>query len=99
MGHRPHKLLDRRVKRLADAQEREDSDGAAGLDHLPMADAEAVGNHILLAQFARGTVTADFVTEPPKKTGVMSREFSACPHILKAGGIRSKTPRAKRRVE
>jgi hypothetical protein len=62
-----------------------------------MAHAEAVGNHVLLAQLARGPASADFVTEAAKETGVVSREFSACPHSLKAGPPRAKIPRAKLR--
>ena len=62
MGHGRHELLDRNVKCLADPQERENGDGSAGLHHLPMADTETVRDHILLAQFARGTASPDFVS-------------------------------------
>ena len=62
VGDRRHELLYRNVKCLADPQQCENSDGAPGLHHLPMADAEAVRDHILLAQFARGATSPDFVT-------------------------------------
>ena len=83
VGNGRHELLDRNIKRLADPQEGEDRDGATGFHHLPMADAEAVRNHVFLAQFARSPASPDLVTKASKEAGVMGREFSACPHISK----------------
>ena len=90
MGDGSHELINRNVEGLADPEQGEDRDGTAGFDHLPVPDAETVGNHILLAEFARGTASPDFVTEPPKKAGVMGREFSACPHTSKLVGYEQK---------
>ena len=56
------------------------SDRTARFHHLPMTDTEAVSEHVLLAQFARGPASPDFVTKSPKKPSVMGREFSACSH-------------------
>ena len=85
VGDRRHELLDRNVKCLAHSQQREDRDGAASFHHLPMAHAEAVRDHILLAQFTRGSESPDFVAEPTKKTSIMSGKFSAGPHTSKLG--------------
>ncbi len=61
VGYGRYELLHRNVKGLADSQQCENRDGAPGLHHLPMADAEAVRDHILLAQFARGAASPDLV--------------------------------------
>ena len=39
-------------KGIADAKQGDERGRASGLDHLPMAHAESVGNHVLLAKFA-----------------------------------------------
>jgi hypothetical protein len=90
MSHGGYELLDRNVEGIADPQQRKDGDRAASLHHLPVADAEAVRNHVLLAEFARSPASPDFVTEATKEAGVMGREFSACPHISKLAGHEQK---------
>ena len=46
-----YEFFGRDVKRLAHSQHREYRYRASGLDHLPVADAETKGDHVLLGQF------------------------------------------------
>jgi hypothetical protein len=96
VSHRCYELFNRNVKYLADSQQREDRDGATCLHHLPMAGTEPIGDHVLLAQSARGPASPDFLTQPAKKPAVMNGNFSGSSHTFQARLLRAKTPRAKR---
>ena len=43
-------LLNRQIEGFADSQQRKNGNRSSGLDHLPVAHAEAVEDHVLLAQ-------------------------------------------------
>ena len=73
MGDGGDELLHRNIECFAHTQEREDGDGTTGFHHLPVADTEAVRDHVLLAKFSRGSASPYFVTEAPKKSSVMLR--------------------------
>ena len=87
------------LKRLANSQEGEDRHGTAPLNHLPVADAEAVGNHILLAQLAVGSVGPDAVAKSAEELCIVGRKISVGTHLLRVGPTRAKIPRTKRRID
>jgi hypothetical protein len=75
------KVFGRNLKRLADSQQREHRKRSAGLDHLPVSHAEAVGIHVFLAQFAFRSQASDSMTESAEESRVVSRQFSAGAHL------------------
>jgi hypothetical protein len=77
--HRRDELLYRNIERLTDSQQRNDGDWAAGLHHLPMAHAEAVRDHVLLAELSGEPQSPDFVAETAKEAVVVNGDFSAGP--------------------
>jgi hypothetical protein len=78
-----HELLWLNVEGLANPQQREQRRGASGLDHLPVADAETVGNHVLLAQFALRAIRADTMAKGAEETLVACRKFPGRAHHSK----------------
>src|SRR5262249_33493363 len=93
-----HQFLRRHLERIADAQQREEGAGPAGLDHLPVAHGEAVADHVLLAELARGAVLADAMAERAEEPRVTDRKLSACAHAFILGAARAKIPRAQLRA-
>lgn len=86
-------------KSLAYPQEGKDRYRPATFNHLPVPDAEAVRNHILLAQLEVGSVGTDSVAKGTKEPCVVSRKLSVGTHAFKGGLVRAKTPRTKRRID
>ena len=70
---------------FANPEEREQSDRAAGLNHLPVTHAEAVRHHILLRQMAFRTVTADAMPQRTEIVRVTAGKFSGGAHYSKVG--------------
>lgn len=79
------KLLQCQIERLADSEDREHGNRTSGLDHLPMTDTEATGDHVLLAQFTLRSVGPNPVAQRSKKPRVMGRQISAGTHIFRVG--------------
>jgi hypothetical protein len=71
------------VERLADAKQREQGEGAASFDHLPMAHAEVVGIHVFLAELARDSQGSNPVAQGTEETDIVGWEFSAGGHPLR----------------
>jgi hypothetical protein len=61
--------------------------------------AEAVGNHVLLAQSALGPVGPDAVAQCTKEPCIIGREFSTGTHHSKLRQSRAKPPRTNLRIE
>jgi hypothetical protein len=80
VGHGCHQLFNWNIECFAYSQQRENRDGATGLHHLPVPDAEAIGNHVFLAQFTDCPARPDFLTQTAKKPSVMSRNLSGGSH-------------------
>src|ERR1022692_4613428 len=78
-----HDLLGLNVESLANPQQCEQGRRASSLDHLPVADAEPVGNHVLLAQFALRAIRADAMAQGAEETLVACRKFPGSAHHSK----------------
>jgi hypothetical protein len=76
-----HELLGLNVEGLANPQQCEQGRGASRLDHLPVADAKPVGNHVLLAQFALRSIRADAMAKGAEETLVACRNRSSRPPL------------------
>jgi hypothetical protein len=83
LGETGDELFRGNLKRLADAQECEHGERAAGLDHLPMAHAEVVGIHIFLGEFAFDAPQPNSVAQGAEEAGIVSWEVSAGGHPLR----------------
>ena len=68
-----HQLLGSEAEGVADPQQREDGAGASGLNHLPVAQAEAVTDHVFLAQFAIHPVGPDAMAQGAEEARVTGR--------------------------
>ena len=73
-------MLQPNIERFADPQQREHRYRAPRLNHLPVPDAKAVRNHVLLGELPLHSEGPDSVAQTPEKTRVMNRQFSAGPH-------------------
>jgi len=83
LGETGDELFRGYLKRLADAQQREHGERAAGLDHLPMAHAEVVGIHVFLGELALDAQRSNPVAQGAEETGVVGWEVSAGGHLLR----------------
>ena len=86
------------LKGLAYSQERENRDWPTAFDHLPVPNAKTVRDHILLTQFALGSVGADTMAESAEEPRVVGWKISVGTHVLRVELPRAKRPRAKRRI-
>ena len=86
------------LKGVAYTKHREQSTWASRLEHLPVTDAEAVGNHVLLAEFALHSVRPHTVTQGTEEPRKVGRELSAGTHNSKLGPGRTKAPRTNLRI-
>ena len=68
-------------------------------NHLPVPDAEAVRNHILLAHLMVGSVGTDSVAKGTKEPCIVGRKVSVGAHLSRVRLVRAKTPRTKRRID
>ena len=66
-------LLQRQIEAFTDSQQREHGNRTSGLDHLPMTDTEAIGDHVLLAQLTLRSVGPNPVTQGTEEPRVMGR--------------------------
>jgi hypothetical protein len=98
MGKPTYELLQWHIEGVADPQQGESRHWAASLKHLPVTDAEAIGNHVFLAQFPFRPVGSNFMAQCPKEPRILGRQLSAGTHPSKLGPGRSKTPRTKLRI-
>jgi len=86
-------------KSLAYPQKGKDCYRPATFNHLPVPDAEAVRNHILLAQLMVGSVGTDSVAKGTKEPCIVGRKVSVGAHLSRVQLARAKTPRTKRRID
>jgi hypothetical protein len=86
-------------KSLAYPQKGKDCYRPATFHHLPVPDAEAVRNHILLAQLVVGSVGTDSVAKGTKEPCIVGRKVSVGAHLSRVRPVRAKTPRTKRRTD
>lgn len=86
-------------KSLAYSQKGKDCYRPAAFNHLPVPDAEAVRNHILLAQLVFGSVGTDSVAKGTKEPRIIGRKVSVGAHLSRVRPTRAKTPRTKRRID
>jgi hypothetical protein len=86
-------------KSLAYPQKGKDCYRPAAFNHLPVPDAEAVRNHILLAQLVFGSVGTDSVAKGTKEPCIVGRKVSVGAHLSRVRPTRAKTPRTKRRID
>lgn len=86
-------------KSLAYPQKGKDRYRSAAFNHLPVTDAEAVRNHILLAHLMVGSVGTDSVAKGTKEPCIVSRKVSVGAHLSRVRPTRAKTPRTKRRID
>ena len=86
-------------KSLAYPQKGKDCYRPATFNHLPVPDAEAVRNHILLAQVMVGSVGTDSVAKGTKEPCIVGRKVSVGAHLSRVRPTRAKTPRTKRRID
>ena len=86
-------------KSLAYPKKGKDCYRPAAFNHLPMPDAEAVRNHILLAQLVFGSVGTDSVAKGTKEPCIVGRKVSVGAHLSRVRLVRAKTPRTKRRID
>lgn len=68
-----YEFFRRDFKSLADAQQREHGGGAACLNHLPVAEAKPMGDHVLLGEFAFRSLRSDAVAQGTKEPRIISR--------------------------
>ena len=74
------KLLERQIECFTDSQEREHGNRASGLDHLPVTEAEAIGDHVLLAQVTLRSVGSNPVAKRAEEPRIIGRQVSAGAH-------------------
>lgn len=86
-------------KSLAYPQKGKDRYRPAAFNHLPVPDAEAVRNHILLAQLLLGSVGTDSMAKGTKESCIVGRKVSVGAHLSRVRPTRAKTPRTKRRID
>lgn len=98
LGEALEHFVRRHLERVADPKQGKQGAGPSRLDHLPVAHGEAVGNHVLLAQFARGPVLTYAVAQRAEEVRITGREFSAGTHGPILPALRAKIPRAKMRI-
>ncbi len=92
-------LLRLDFKSLAYPQKGKECYRPATFNHLPVPDAEAVRNHILLAQLVVGSVGTDSVAKGTKEPCIVGRKVSVGAHLSRVRPTRAKTPRTKRRID
>ena len=80
LGQSGHDFVDRYVESLAHAKQREYSYGAPRLDHLPMANAESVANHVFLSELPLLPQRPNTVTQRAEETAVVRRKFGGTTH-------------------
>lgn len=73
MSQTCRELIKGNVESFADTEQGGHSDRPSRLDHLPVPDAEPVGNHILLAELAICPVRPDSVAQGSKESHVPGR--------------------------
>lgn len=78
-------LLREHLERFTDPEQSEHCEWAAGLDHLPVADAETVAIHVFLAQPAFGAQASNPVTEGAKESAVVGGQFPGGCHLTRLG--------------
>ena len=75
-----HQLLQPDVERLAHPQQCEDRNWPSRLNHLPVPDTEAVGDHVLLGELARGPEGPNAVAQATEEPRIVGRQLSAGTH-------------------
>ena len=72
-GQTSYNLLRRDLEGLADPKQRRHCNRATSLNHLPVTDAEAIRNHVLLAKFTFCPIRAYSVAQRAEVPCVMGR--------------------------
>jgi hypothetical protein len=99
MGKSLDQLLRCNVEGFADSQQGEQCNRASGLNHLPMADAEPVRDHVLLGQLPLHPVGPDAMPQGAEESRIAGREIATGAHHSKLRRKRAKAPRTKIRIE
>jgi hypothetical protein len=98
MGKSPDQVLRCNVEGFADSQQGEYCSRASGLNHLPMADAEPVRDHVLLGQLPLQPAGPDAMPQGAEIPCITGRKIPAGSHIFKTAGLRARRPRTKMRI-
>lgn len=85
MGEAAYQLFQRDLKSLGHAKQGDHCHRAASFKHLPVANAKAERQHVLLAELALSSVGSNSVPQRTKQPRVMSRQFSAGTHYSRLG--------------
>jgi hypothetical protein len=90
VGETGEQLLERQIEGFTDSQEREHGNRTSGLDHLPMTEAEAIGDHVLLAEVTLRSVGPNPVAKRTEEPRVIGRQVSAGTHTSRVRSLRAK---------